>query len=430
MRPRAFSHYTLGDRLTYLAEKTGLSLLEIKEALEVPIQTPDLAEALIEAPLGYFSLPLGLVKSLTMNGKAYCVPLVTEETSVVAALNKMASWVEGSGKLTAHVNGDQKDQTIIGQIQIATLKDPDGFKRHVEESTQEWIDLANKGPAATLFKRGGGVIDIKLRLLDRQKDSGVMGVLHVHLNPCEAMGANQVTQVCEFLKPYIEGKTSESVNLCILSNLTDQKLTTATLVLEKIDLELGHKIEEASHFASCDPYRAATHNKGIMNGIDALVIATGNDWRAVEAGFHSYAATKDGQGSMYAPLATWQMKGPDLVGSFTGPLSIGTVGGVTRQHPTAQLVLRCLGNPGSNELSCLVASVGLLQNLGALRALVSGGIIQGHMGLHIKNMIYRLDATPEQKKQVHHVLRQKPKSQKHISESDAKEALLEIAKVA
>ncbi|HBN22522.1 MAG TPA: hydroxymethylglutaryl-CoA reductase, degradative [Holosporales bacterium] len=324
--PRAFSQYTLKDRLHYIAEKTGLSPFDIQEALEAPAQTPDLAEALIEASLGYFSLPLGLVKSLIMNGKVYCIPLVIEETSVVAALNKMASWAERSGRLTAHVNGNQKDQTIIGQIQIATLKDPEAFKQHVENSIQEWINLANTGPAATLFKRGGGVTDIKLRLLPRQKDAGIMGVLHVHLNPCEAMGANQVTQVCEFLKPRIEAKTNESVALCILSNLTDQKLTTATLVLENIDPELGYKIEEASHFASCDPYRAATHNKGIMNGIDALVIATGNDWRAVEAGLHSYGATKD-KASSYIPLATWEMKGADLVGTFTGPIAIGTVGG-------------------------------------------------------------------------------------------------------
>lgn len=429
MHPKAFSHYTLEDRLLYLAEKTKLSPLDIKKALELPSHTPDLAEALIEASLGYFALPLGLVKSLTMNGKAYCVPLVIEETSVVAALNKMASWVEHSGRLTAHVLGTQKDQTIIGQIQIATLKDPKGFKQHIEGSINQWIDLANQGPAATLFKRGGGVTDIQLRLLPRQKDEGVMGVLHVHLNPCEAMGANQVTQVCEFLKPFIEAKTNENVALCILSNLTDRKLTTAKLVLENIDPELGHKIEEASHFASCDPYRAATHNKGIMNGIDALVIATGNDWRAVEAALHSYGATKD-QGLPYAPLATWHMKERTLVGTFKGPIAIGTVGGVTRQHPTAQLVLRCLGNPSSNELSCLMASVGLLQNLGALRALVSEGIIQGHMGLHIKNMVYRLEATPEQKEYVQRSLYQKLKSQKHISESDATDALAEIAKVA
>ncbi len=429
MPPKAFSRYTLEDRLHYLAEKTGLSLFEIKEALETPAQNLVLAEAFIEAPFGYFALPLGLVKSLTMNGKTYCVPLAIEETSVVAALNKTASWVECSGRLTARINGDQKDQTVIGQIQIATLKNPERFQRYVRAATREWIDLANKGPAATLFKRGGGVTDINLRLLSRQKNSGVMGVLHVRLNPCEAMGANQVTQVCEFLKPYVEAKTHEKVTLCILSNLTDQKLITANLVLENIDPELGHKIEEASHFAICDPYRAATHNKGIMNGIDAVVIATGNDWRAVEAGLHSYGATKD-ETSPYAPLATWQMQGADLVGTFKGPIAVGTVGGVTRRHPTAQLVLKCLGNPSSNELSCLIASVGLLQNLGALRALVSEGIIQGHMGLHIKNMIHRLEATPEQKENIRHILRLKLQSQKHISDSDAKKALAEIAKVA
>ncbi len=425
MLPKSFSQYSLEDRLRYLSEKTGLSLLEINTALRAPAQNQDLAEALIEAPIGYFSLPLGLLKSLTVNGKTYCVPLVTEETSVVAALNKMAAWVGRSG----HIKAETKGQTIIGQIQFATLKEPDAFQKHVEACSQQWINLANQGPAATLFKRGGGVTRIETRLIPRRKDSGIMGVLHVYLNPCEAMGANQVTQVCEFLKPPIEKQTNEMVNLCILSNLTHSKLTTSTLTLENIDLELGEKIEEASYFALCDPYRAVTHNKGIMNGIDGLVIATGNDWRAVEAGLHGYAATKD-KASSYGPLATWHMKGRDLVGTFEAPLAIGSVGGATRQHPTAQFALKCLGGPSANELAQLMASVGLVQNLGALRALVSGGIIQGHMRLHIKNMTYSLKATPAQRFLVQKALLQKLNSQKHISESDAQEALEEIAKVA
>lgn len=425
MRPKAFSRYSLEDRLNHLAEHTGLSRCDIKEALEGPSQSTDLAEALIEAPLGYFSLPLGLVKSLVMNGKTYCVPIVTEETSVVAALNKMSAWVGRSGHLTAHVTGN----TIIGQIQLAVLKDPEQFQKHIETCSQKWIDLANQGPAGTLFKRGGGVREIKLRLLPRQKDSRVMGVLHVHLNPCEAMGANQVTQVCEFLKPHIEAQTNEVVTLCILSNLTDSKITTATLTLKGIDPELGGKIEEASHFAACDPYRATTHNKGIMNGIDGLVMATGNDWRAVGSGLHGYAAIKN-KGSSYAPLTTWFREGCNLVGTFKGPLAIGTVGGVTRRHPTAQMVLKCLGNPSSNELSCLMASIGLLQNLGALRALVTDGLIQGHMRLHIKNMVHHLNATLTQKANVQKILHQKLASQNYISESDAKEALETLLKVA
>jgi len=421
MPPKPFSQHTLTDRLAYLSQKTDLTPAEITAALLGPSTSLTLAETLIEAPIGYFSLPLGLVKSLTVNGKAYSVPLATEETSVVAALNKMAAWVERSGTLTAETHG----RAIIGQIQIPTLKDPEGFEKKVAAHKQAWIDLANAGPAATLVKRGGGGLDIMSRRIPRKKDSGTMGILHVHLDPCEAMGANQVTQVCEVLKPHIEDKLGEKAQLCILSNLTDTKITRATVTLENIDPELGAKIEEASHFAQCDPYRAVTHNKGLMNGIDGVLIATGNDWRAVEAGLHGYAATKEGAG--YAPLTSWEMQGSNLVGTFEGPVCVGRVGGATRLHPTAQFSLKCLGNPSAKELAHLIAAVGLLQNLAALRALVSEGIIRGHMGLQIKNILHGLNATPTQKRSVKKHLIEILKAQKYISESDAKNALKRVS---
>jgi hydroxymethylglutaryl-CoA reductase len=238
------------------------------------------------------------------------------------------------------------------------------------------------------------------------------------------MGANSINQVCEYLKQPIEAMSDERVDMCILSNLTDQKITQARVVIHNIDKQLGMKIEEASLFAQLDPYRAATNNKGVMNGIDAVLLATGNDWRAVEAAAHAYAA-RSGQ---YTSLTKWVMKGNDLHGVLEAPIVVGIVGGVTRLHPVAQICLKMLDVDSAIDLSRVIAAVGLIQNLAALKALVSEGIVTGHMRLHIMNLAMAAGASPEELNSVKKGLVQRLMMQKRISEHDAIEIIDEIRK--
>ena len=210
-----------------------------------------------------------------------------------------------------------------------------------------------------------------------------MAVIHLSMNSCDAMGANIINQVLEYLKTPIEALTGEHVTMCILSNLNDQKLTTARVTLHDVDSALGERLQDASLFAEMDPYRAATHNKGVMNGIDPVVIASGNDWRAVEAGVHAYAT----RAGAYQAITRWRYQDGVLSGELTAPIIVGTVGGVTSLHPTARMCLRMMNIKSSNHLSRVIAAVGLVQNLGAINALCTEGIIQGHMKLHIDNLL-------------------------------------------
>jgi len=219
-----------------------------------------------------------------------------------------------------------------------------------------------------------------------------MAVIHIHADTCDAMGANIIIQICEFLKDPVEHLTGETVTMCILSNLNDTKLTHSKVTIHNVDADLGQKIQEASIFAHTDPYRAATNNKGVLNGIDPVLIATGNDWRAVEAGIHAYAA-RDGQ---YRSITQWRYQDGDLIGELSAPIIVGTVGGMTRLHPTASLCLRMLGAESANELSRIIATVGLVQNLGALRALITLGFTEGHMKLHITNLTLSAGATGDE----------------------------------
>jgi hydroxymethylglutaryl-CoA reductase len=247
-------------------------------------------------------------------------------------------------------------------------------------------------------------------------------VIHVLVDPCDAMGANILNQVCEYLKGPVETATGETVAICILSNLVDTKLTRATARIRSVDRDLGRKITEASLFAQADPYRAATNNKGVLNGIDPILIATGNDWRAVEAGIHAYAA-RDGQ---YRSITHWQMEGDDLVGRFEAPLVVGTVGGVTKLHPTAQLCLNMMTVDSASHLSRICAAVGLVQNLGALKALTTVGIIEGHMKLHIKNLTLGAGALEKEVPLVQKRLEEILMLTKRITLSTAIEVLREI----
>lgn len=337
-----------------------------------------LADKLIENVIGYFQLPLGVATNFKINGCDYVIPLAVEETSIIAALSKSAKWIRQQGEITTWIEGN----CILGQIQLAQVHDFPKFSRIFSENRFFLIEQANKEVAANMVQRGGGVVDLQVRHLKR-KDGADMAVIHLTMNTCDAMGANIINQVLEYLKAPIEQLTGETVTMCILSNLNDQKLTTAQVIIRDIDPVLGHKLQEASLFAEMDPYRAATHNKGVMNGIDPVLIATGNDWRSVEAGIHAYAA-RNGQ---YQAITRWRYHDNQLIGTLTAPLIVGTVGGVTALHPTAKMCLRMMNISSANQLSEIIAAVGLVQNLGALKALCTEGIIQGHMKLHIDNLL-------------------------------------------
>ncbi|KTD53022.1 hydroxymethylglutaryl-CoA reductase, degradative [Legionella quateirensis] len=375
---RGFSKLSREERFQRLLELGAMTSEDIAFLQQGGIKDLNLADKLIENVIGYFQLPLGVATNFNINGRDYVIPLAVEETSIIAALSKSAKWIRQHGEISTHVQGD----CILGQIQLAKINDFQRFSRIFEENRLNLIIRANEDVAANMVKRGGGVIDLQLRQLKRE-DGQDMAVIHLTMNSCDAMGANIINQVLEYLKSPIEELTGEEVTMCILSNLNDQKLTTAQVTLRNIDPVLGYKLQEASLFAEMDPYRAATHNKGVMNGIDPVLIATGNDWRAVEAGIHAYAA----RSGRYQAITKWRYQDEVLTGEFTAPIIVGTVGGVTSLHPTAKMCLRMMDISSANQLSQVIAAVGLVQNLGAIKALCTDGIIQGHMKLHIDNLL-------------------------------------------
>ncbi len=374
---QGFSKLTRQERFQRLLALGAINQEDIAYLNHGGVKDLDLADKLIENVIGYFQLPLGVATNFCIDGQDYVIPLAVEETSIIAALSKTAKWIRQCGSITTHINGEN----IIGQIQLADVRDFARFSTIFKENKAFLIEKANEDVAISMVRRGGGVRDLQLRRIPRP-DGGEMVVIHLLMNSCDAMGANIINQVLEYLKEPIERLTGEQVSICILSNLNDQKLTTARVEICNVEADLGNRIQEASLFAELDPYRAATHNKGVMNGIDPVLIATGNDWRAVEAGIHAYAARQ----GHYQAITRWRYQDNRLVGELTAPIIVGTVGGVTALHPTAKMCLRMLKIQSANELSRVIAAVGLVQNLGALKALCTEGIIQGHMKLHIDNL--------------------------------------------
>lgn len=416
---KGFSKLNYNERLQALKKAGVLNADEISYLANGGLQTIDLGEKFIENVLGYFQIPMGVATNFNVDGKDYVIPMAVEETSIVAAASKTAKWIREHGTITTEVVGHD----IIGQIQFAKVKSPEDFKKQIFQQKNYLIDLANREVAFGLVNRGGGVKDLTVRIIDRE-DGHYMGVVHIMMDPCDAMGANIINQVCEFLKQPLEQFTSEKVTMCILSNLVDTKLTKAVVRMKNVDPELALKIEEASRFAELDPYRAATNNKGVLNGIDPILIATGNDWRAVEAGIHAFAA-RDGR---YKSITKWRAAGTELTGEIVAPLIVGTVGGVTALHPTAKLGLKILGVNSASELSRIIAAVGLVQNLGALRALTTVGIIEGHMKLHIKNLSLGAGATEKEMPFVVKKLEEILALRKRISLANAVEVLNELRK--
>ncbi len=412
-----FSKLDRAERLRKLVEIGALQPEDISFLNAGGIEDTGLAEKLIENVIGYFQMPLGVATNFNIDGRDFIIPMAVEETSIVAAASKTAKWIREEGKITTELVGN----FIIGQIQIAKVNDFESLRSKILANKNKLIEQANVVVASGLVRRGGGVSDIQVRKIARG-DGADMAVIHVLCDPCDAMGANIINQVCEFLKKPIEEMSGEKVTMCILSNLVDTKLTRATVEIHNVEKALGEKIEEASLFAICDPYRAATNNKGVLNGMDSVLLATGNDWRAVEAGVHAYAA-RDGQ---YRSITKWKMRGNDLVGVIEAPIVVGTVGGVTQIHPTAKMCLQILGVKKSSDLSRIVAAVGLVQNLGALKALTTEGIIEGHMKLHIKNLVLSAGANEKEVPVLQRRLEEILATTKRITLSNAIEVLNEL----
>lgn len=414
---QGFSKLGREERLARLVEMGALSQEDVRFLKNGAPVSVELAEKFIENVLGFFQMPLGVAANFEIDGEAVVIPMAVEETSIIAAASKTAKWIREHGRITTEMIGRE----IIGQIQIAKVRDYKNLLEIVKANEAEWVALANKDVAHGLVARGGGVKRLEVRRVDRG-DGSDMAVIHVYADPCDAMGANIVNQVCEYLKIPVESATGEKVTMCILSNLVDSRLTRARVEMTGLDPELMEKIEEASLFAQRDPYRAATNNKGVLNGIDPILIATGNDWRAVEAGVHAYA-TQSGQ---YRSITRWKREGNVLVGIFEAPIILGIVGGVTTLHPTAKMCLRMLCVKSAEELSRICAAVGLVQNLGALRALTTVGIIEGHMKLHIKNLTLGAGANEREMPFVVKRLEEILTIDKRISLSQAVEVLKEL----
>jgi hydroxymethylglutaryl-CoA reductase len=410
-------------RLERLKRVKDLCNLSTEDVSILSGETPmpyEVAEHLIENVVGYFQIPLGVATNFTIDGRDLLIPMAVEETSIIAASSATAKWIRREGSIRTYSKGS----LIIGQVQIPSVKDVARARRVLHDKRSLLMGLAN-ACIPGLVARGGGVRDIAIREVARPTGDGMMLVLHVLCDPCDAMGANLINQVCEALKPRVEELTGEKVGLCILSNLVDTKLVVAEVIIRNIDPATGRGIQEATLFAKADPYRAATHNKGVLNGIDPILIATGNDWRAVEAGVHAYAA----RSGRYEPVTDWYVEGSDLVGRIEVPLAVGTAGGVTRIHPTARVALKMLKVTKAEELARICAAVGLVQNLGALKALATVGIVKGHMQLHAANLAIAAGAEIHEVAEVRDRLAKVLQVEKTINLSRAKE-ILEAIRVA
>jgi len=403
------------ERLAQWCDLDPQELQVLKGVNALPMET---AEHFIENVVGIFPMPLGVASYFNIDGRDLLIPMAVEETSIIAAVSATAKWIR---KMDGKITTESRGRLIIGQIQIPFLQTPEKTMYILESDKLELIAEANQFVPG-LVARGGGVRDLEFRLLDREDGQGKMLVIHIHCDPCDAMGANLINQICEGLKPEIEELTGERVGLCILSNLTDGKLVYSKIEIDGIDEETGMGIQEAAQFAKTDPYRAATHNKGVMNGIDPILIATGNDWRAVEAGVHAFAA-KSGK---YQPITDWKYTDGKLVGEFLAPLAVGTVGGVTMLHPTARLSLKIMGVQNAEQLSRICAASGLVQNLGALKALATVGIVKGHMRLHAANLAMAAGASERELPHLKEELARALTKEKRINLTRAKQILEEL----
>lgn len=346
----------------------------------------EIADGMIENVIGEYALPFAVAVNFVIDGAEVLVPMAVEEPSVVAASSNAARLARPGGFTTTATA-----PVMIGQIQIVQVDDVDAGARHLREAADSLLDDARQ-LVPRLSERGGGPVGFDVRILARPPgpDGGVL-VAHLHVDCRDAMGANLVNTLCEALADRVARIAGGKPGLRILSNLTDERTITVRCRVEAEDPEVRAAVASASRFAELDPYRATTHNKGIMNGVDAVLLATGQDWRAVEAGAHAYAART----GTYRPLAVWRDEGGALVGELVMPLAVGTVGGALHSHPSARLALELAGVENANKLAAVAAAAGLATNLAALRALATEGIQRGHMALHARGVARAAGATGE-----------------------------------
>lgn len=387
-RIEGFYKLPMSERLRIVKEFADLTDDEALALVGGGNVDPSLSDKMIENAVGTMNLPLGIAVNFLINGKDYLVPMAIEEPSVVAAASNAAKMAREKGGFWT----SSTPPLMIGQVQLTGIKDPSRAKHMLLERRQEVLDLANSQDPM-LTKVGGGARDIEVRIVHTGRGPNV--VVHLLVDVRDAMGANAVNTMAEAVAPLIESIAGGKVYLRILSNLATHRLARARAVWSREALggeEVVDGVIEAYMFAEADPFRCATHNKGIMNGIDAVVVATGNDWRAIEAGAHAYAA----RSGSYKPLTTFE-KTPDgdLAGTIELPMAVGLVGGATKVHPTARASVKLLGVKTAQELGEIIAAVGLAQNLAALRALATVGIQKGHMSLHAKNIVSSVGCPPE-----------------------------------
>lgn len=395
-RISGFYKLSLKDRLKEVKEFADLSDEEVNTIANTGSLDAELADQMIENVIGTFEFPLGIATNFFIDEKDYLIPMVIEEPSVVAAASNAARMARTEGGFVTSATPPQ----MIGQIQLLNMTDPHSTRMEILRHKEEIIKIANEQDPV-LIKFGGGCRDIEVRVMDSIRDS--MVVVHLIVDVRDAMGANAVNTMSEAVAPYIEEITGVRTHLRIISNLATLRVARAKAVFDANAIggeKVVDAIIDAYAFAKADPYRCATHNKGIMNGVSAVVIATGNDFRAVEAGAHSYAAM-----GVYKPLTTYEKdKKGNLVGTIELPLAVGTVGGATSTNPMARACMKILGVESASELSRVIAAVGLAQNFAALRALSTEGIQKGHMNLHARNIAMMAGAKGDEVDKVVEVL--------------------------
>jgi hydroxymethylglutaryl-CoA reductase len=405
----------VSERASFVADWAGLDAAEralLTEGLSVAA-----ADKMVENVVGCYSLPLGIATNLQVNGTDYLVPMVTEEPSVVAAVSNAARLARVGGGFVA----GSTEPIMIGQVQLLGIDDPAAAENRILSARDELLAMANTSP--TIARLGGGPVDIRVHHLPVTETEPML-IVHLHVDVRDAMGANAVNTALEAIAPALEELSGGRALLRILTNLTNERRAWAEVLIparafdgdERDGADVIRDIAHANAFAVCDAHRAATHNKGIMNGVDAVAMATGNDWRAIEAGAHAWAA----RSGSYRALTEWRVveqgggagpvrAGGTPPGSLSGagdfaalygrlemPLAVGIVGGATRSHPQARVAMKVLGVGGARELAEVMASVGLAQNLAALRALVGEGIQRGHMSLHARQVAVAGGAQGEQ----------------------------------
>ncbi len=418
MAEKKFYQMTVDERLDFLRENgvceaADLELISGRDPL-----SEERADHMIENVIGRFSLPIGLAQNFVINGKAYPIPMVIEEPSVVAAASNAAKIVKACGGFTAEAD----EPRMIGQMQIVQIPD---LAKAAEALRSHKAEILAKAAECDpfLLKIGGGPRDMEVRVFE-DSDCGPMLVLHLILDVRDAMGANAINSALEKAAPLAESLTGGKVRLRILSNLAEKRLARAfcritpeALSFKTYDgADVIDRILDAAAFAEADPYRAATHNKGIMNGIDAVAIPLGNDWRAIEAGAHSWAAVS----GTYKPLSHWHKDAEGcLRGSIELPMTVGTFGGATRVHPAAGANLRMMGIQSARELAAVLAAVGLAQNLAAIKALSTEGIQKGHMALHARQVAIAAGASGSEIDRIAAIMVE----EKHIAADYAKELL-------